>query len=110
MPLLYYIQTSAIGLVITGVIYIHVNTRKAFSCVTQKLFQLLLLSNMALLVLEMLLGIFTGESSAFARAALPFFVCVIYILNPVPQALWVLYLDALIRRGEPRKNKMMTIL
>jgi diguanylate cyclase (GGDEF)-like protein len=110
MPLLYYIQTSAIGLVITGVIYIHVYTRKAYSSATQKLFQLLLLSNMALLLLEMLLSIFTGVDSVFARLALPVIVCVIYVMNPVPQALWVLYLDSLTRRGEPHKNNRMTIL
>ncbi len=111
MPLLYYVQTSLTGLAIILLIFFRLGTSDPYMGASQKVFKALIFSNMALLLLEMLLNIFTGVSSAAARAILPPVVCFFFIMNPVPEALWVLYLDATIRRGEKRlRRRFLAVL
>lgn len=110
MPLFYYIQISVTGLAITLIISFHMLRHKNHKTSTQKIFWSLIISNMMLLLLEMLLNIFTGGTSAEARALLPAIVLIFYIMNPVPEALWVLYLDAIIRREKKSRNKALMVL
>ncbi|MDF2921185.1 MAG: domain S-box [Paenibacillaceae bacterium] len=98
--MLYYVQTSVIGLAVTIVICFHMFRRNRPKTELRNIFLCLLLSNMLLLLLEMLLNILTGSDWAAAHWLLPAIVCVFYIMNPVPEALWIFYLDAVIRRNE----------
>ena len=61
MPLLYYVQTSVIGLIITLIICFHMLRRNKEKSELRSVFLMLLFSNMSLLLLEMLLNMLTGE-------------------------------------------------
>ncbi|QKS57760.1 response regulator [Paenibacillus barcinonensis] len=63
---------------------------------------------MSLLLLEMVLNMLTGADSALAGWLLPFVICLFYILNPVPEALWIFYLDAVIRRNDRQGMSRIT--
>ncbi|HML48787.1 MAG TPA: GGDEF domain-containing protein, partial [Clostridia bacterium] len=104
MPLPYYVQTFVVGLAITLILYFHAGRRGPYASAAQNVFRLLILSNMALLLLEMLLILFTGVDTAFARITLPIAVLLFYLINPVPEALWVFLLDA-VTHGERRPTK-----
>lgn len=108
MPLLYYVQTATIGLVITIIISFHMFIRNKQKSELRSIFLGLLLANTVLLLLEMTINIFTGTESAVAGRLLPYMVCLFYILNPLPEALWIFYLDAVIRRNEQRGMSRVT--
>ncbi len=110
MPLLYYIQISAIGLIITLIIAFHMLRYDVRRTPSRKIFGALILSNAILLSLEMLLNFFTGSPSAGSRIVLPTVVSIFYIMNPVPEALWVLYLDSIIRKNGQTRNKLLLFL
>lgn len=135
MPLLYYIQNSVIGLAITLLIYAHaegyahiyglvrkygharkhknihtdghacLDMRAPCLALSQKIFHWLLLSNMALLFLEMLLNICSGLEFAGTGIFIRAVVGIFYIMNPVPEALWILYLEATIKKEESKNSK-----
>lgn len=102
MPLLYYVQTSAIGLTLTLIICFHMIARNVHKSELRNIFWGLLISNIILLSLELLLNTFTGMDSAYVGTLLPIIICIFYIMNPIPEALWIFYLDAVIRRNEQR--------
>ncbi|MEK4043619.1 ATP-binding protein [Paenibacillus sp. FSL H8-0048] len=108
MPLLYYVQTAVIGLVITIIITFHMFIRNKQKSELRSIFLGLLLANTVLLLLEMTINIVTGTESAVAGRLLPYIICLFYILNPLPEALWIFYLDAVIRRNEQRGMSRIT--
>lgn len=110
MPLIYYIQTSAIGLIITLIIAFHMVRHDVRRTPSRKIFGALIISNILLLSLEMLLNIFTGAGSQLARAVLPVIVLLFYFMNPVPEALWVVYLDTIIRKNGQGRNKLLILV
>lgn len=109
IPLVYYIQTSAIGLGITLIISFHMLIHNAERSASRRIFWGLILSNMLLLVLELLLNTLTGNSADMSRTLLPVIVFLFYMMNPVPEALWVLYLDAIIRKNAAVPDKRLVI-
>lgn len=64
---------------------------------------------MLLLVLELLLNSLTGNTADAPRTLLPIIVFLFYVMNPVPEALWVLYLDAIIRKNGAARGKGLLI-
>nr|WP_274528344.1 ATP-binding protein [Paenibacillus piscarius] len=98
--MLYYVQTAMIGLVITLIISFHMFIRNKQKSELRSIFLGLLLANTLLLLLEMSINIVTGTDSSVAGRLLPYMICLFYILNPLPEALWIFYLDAVIRRNE----------
>lgn len=108
MPLLYYVQTATIGLVITLIISFHMFIRNKQKSELRSIFLGLLLANTLLLLLEMTINIVTGTESAVTGRLLPYIICLFYILNPLPEALWIFYLDAVIRRNEQRGMSRIT--
>ncbi|KUP20884.1 ATP-binding protein [Paenibacillus sp. DMB5] len=110
MPILYYVQTSAFGLIITIIIFFHMIAHKGNKTTSRKIFWGLLLSNIILLILELLLNIFSGLDSFTARKILPVILCFFYIMNPVPEALWVLYLDSILRENKEKFNILLISL
>lgn len=110
MPFLYYVQTSVIGLIITLIICIHMYRRNHERSELRDVFLALLISNMCLLLLEMVLNMLTGSESAASGWLLPAVICLFYILNPVPEALWIFYLDAVIRRNDQQGMSRATAI
>ncbi|MDT0124864.1 ATP-binding protein [Paenibacillus sp. RRE4] len=110
MPLLYYVQTSVIGLIITLIICFHMLRRNKEKSELRSVFLVLLFSNMSLLLLEMVLNMLIGSDAALVGKLLPAVICVFYILNPVPEALWIFYLDAVIRRNKRKGMSRLTAI
>lgn len=110
MPILYYVQTSAIGLGILVIIGFHMLLRNVDNSGLKFIFNSLLVSNMLLLLLEMLLNLLNGADGNVAGGLLPAIVCIFYILNPVPEALWIFYLNAIIRRNEQKGMSRTTAI
>ncbi|MDQ7097096.1 GGDEF domain-containing protein [Desulfosporosinus sp. PR] len=110
MPLVYYIQTSAIGLGITLILYFHIGRHDLYATLSQKIFRRLIFVNIILLMLEMLLNIFTGMNLLAARILLPAIVCIFYIANPLPEALWILYLDSIISKNEQKTSSWLGLV
>ncbi len=110
MPLIYYIQITGAGLAIMLIISFHMIFHDVHRTTSRKIFWRMILSNSLLLLTEMMLNIFTGVDSPVARLLLPAVVLIFYIFNPVPEAFWVLYLDAILQRNEKKRNKVLIIL
>jgi Putative regulator of cell autolysis len=110
MPLVYYVQTSITGIAILLIISFHMMARDVHKTTSRKIFWGLIVSNMLLLLTEMLLNIFTGVDTPEARLLLPAVVFIMYVLNPLPEALWVVYLYAIIQRNRPKKNIALNLL
>ncbi|WP_322923742.1 ATP-binding protein [Paenibacillus campi] len=109
MPVIYYIQTSAIGLCINLIIALHMLAHREQKSHARAYFWALLFSNMILLVLEMLLNIYTGNDAPITTIILNVIVALFYTMNPVPEALWVLYLDSIIRQNTRRSSRWLLI-
>lgn len=100
MNIIYYVQNSLIGLAIVALIYFNLPKQIGKPQFNHLTYKAALIANALLLILEMLLNLSTGKSSDLARFGLPVIVTSFYILNPIPEALWVLYLDSIIRNGK----------
>lgn len=108
MNIIYYVQNSLIGLAIIALIYFNLPKQIGKPQFNHLTYKAALIANALLLILEMLLNLTTGKTSDLARFGLPVIVTSFYILNPVPEALWVLYLDNIIKNGK-RPTKRLTI-
>ncbi|WP_415068306.1 diguanylate cyclase domain-containing protein [Lacrimispora sp.] len=108
--MIYYIQTSATGLILTLIIYFHMGRHAFYQESSQRIFRGLVVSNIVLLLLEMLVNIFTGQDSPEARLLLPVIVWVFYTLNPLPPALLVLYLDSFVRKRGKRSAWLFSVV
>lgn len=109
MPPLYYVQNCIMGLAILGLILI---TRFQLATPTrypERVINAAIFVNAALLILEMIGLLATGHTSAFARIILTPLGAVFYTLNPVPAALWVLYIISLIQKKRPSRIIVITI-
>lgn len=98
MPLLYYVQNSAIGIILVAIMLLYSLGQGGRRQAQDSLFVLLLLSTLALLSLEMLRHIFEGRTFA---GSLPIHtVCVFFffLFNPLLGYFYFLYLDQLQNR------------
>ncbi len=88
----YYIQTSLTGLAILALIYFYMDWRRKPSDAPQNYFLGILLVTALLQVFELGLNVFKGQPVIGGRALMLFIVCIFYLLNPVPVALWTLFI------------------
>ena len=85
---MYYAQTLLTGLAMLLLVFLH-HIRQSREEVNHQIFTALLLANAGLLLFELLLNL--AQYSIPSQALLTGIVVVFYILNPVPSALWVLF-------------------
>lgn len=103
----YYVQTSLTGLAIVAIIFFNLRARRRGRQLTDTLFALMLLTNAALLLGELLLNVLSGRPGTFVAVVLPAVVATFYALNPVPSALWLLYVYSLLLRREQLSRALL---
>lgn len=100
MYLIYYIQNCIIGLAILILIFFNLPGQAGRLPFNQRIFVAVLLSDAALLLLELLTKFSILHTILYPRLLLQVIVVIFYALNPVPLALWVLYLISILHNGK----------
>lgn len=100
MHLLYYIQNSLIGMILVVIIMFNFMSQRGRRQVEDSLFFFLLLNNFLLLFFELSIDLLTGRVFLLSRPLLMSITLCFYILNPLPGAIYILYLDQLIHKWE----------
>ncbi len=96
MEFLYHIQTPLTGMAIVGIILYNVLEQTGRKDRNQSLFIAMLVTTFFLLLLEMLVDLLSGNSLVGGYFLISFVAAVFYILNPLPGALYVLYMHNLL--------------
>ena len=98
MPILYYVQNSIIGIILVSIILFYVLGQGGRRQAQDSLFVALLLTTLLIIVLELGVDLLSGKTFYGSRILLTFFTFWFYVVNPLPGALYLLYLDQLRRR------------
>ncbi|MFT8319221.1 MAG: GGDEF domain-containing protein [Sporolactobacillus sp.] len=106
--MIYYVQNTAIGLFILGLILWKLPKNEGRT--SQKIYLSALIVNVLLLILELTLHLLNGQEGSGVRLVLLGVVVLIYLLTPVPGALWVLYLESLIKKDNHLPRRLCFIV
>ncbi len=98
MPLLYYIQNSGVGIILISIILFYTMGQGGRRQAQDSLFVSLLLSTLAIIILELSVDLVSGRTFYGSRVLLTFVTFWFYVVNPLPGVLYLLYLDQLRRR------------
>ena len=93
---LYYIQTPLIGMLLIAIIFYNSVQLRGRWQNDQKLFFALLSTNFLLLLFEFLIDMLSGKVLPGGTLLLKAVALVFYTLNPVPGALYILFLYSLV--------------
>jgi diguanylate cyclase (GGDEF)-like protein len=108
--MIYYIQTSLLGLLILGIVYYEIIKSNIDQKLNQFLYRALILSIAALLFNEMIMNLLQGQIFDGSRILLTIVVITFYILNPLPPVLWILFVEKWIDRNqELRKLTLVSV-
>lgn len=110
MNILASIEIGFIGVVVLAVLFFYSrkNQRSADGyLLDQRLFQMMLIANAAMLVLDMLMVVLNGQTFMLARELNIAATFLFYLVNPVLPMLWIIYVDYKIYASEMRIKKMM---
>ncbi len=97
MPLLYYIQNSVVALTLVTIMLVYVMGQGGRRQAQDTLFVALLLTTLAIIILEVGVDFLSGRTFPGSRFLLTFVTFWFYVVNPLPGALYLLYLDQLRR-------------
>ncbi len=109
MPTIYYTQNCVIGIAILALVYLNFRTicdRRQFS---HGMFLWMLLAVALNLSLEYAFYMLVGRSGTAVEAILPLLTPVVFAMEPVPVALWVIYLVSVTHKGT-RPSRMQELL
>lgn len=98
MPTLYYVQNSAVGIILVSIILFYVLGQGGRRQAQDSLFVALLLATLSIIITELAIDLLSGKVFYGSRTLLTLVTVVFYLLNPVPGTLYLLYLDQLRRR------------
>lgn len=98
MPLLYYVQNSVVALILVTIILVYVMGQGGLRQAQDSLFVALLQATFAIIILELSVDLLSGRTFSGSRGLLTFVTFWFYVVNPLPGALYLLYLDQLRRR------------
>lgn len=98
MPILYYVQNGFIGLFITTLLLFYVLGQGGRRQVQDSLFVALLWVTFSIIALELALDLLSGRLFYGSRTLLTSVTLLFFIANPLPGALYLLYLDQLRKR------------
>ncbi len=108
MELIGIIEIDSFALVILFVIYINLRRRtEAPQLFEQKLFFAILISNVLLLLLDIILWILDGRPGWIVRETNILLTALFCALNPVPCLLWSLYARYQVYRSEAKTRKIL---
>jgi len=106
---LYYIQTPLTGMLLIAIIFYNSMQLRGRWQNDQKLFFALLSTNFLLLLFELLIDMLSGKVLPGGTLLLKAVALVFYTLNPVPGALYILFLYSLVNHGK-RPHPLVEIL
>ncbi len=98
MPLIYNIQNSIIGITLISIILFYLLPHGGRRQAQDSIFVLLLFVTFSIIILELGIDILKGKSFKGSRAIIIIVTCLFYMVNPIPGALYLLYLDQLRRK------------
>ena len=98
MPILYYVQNSFVGLFLIIILLFYVIGQGGRRQAQDSLYVALLLSTFAIILFELAVDLLSGRVFYGSRTLLIVVTTIFYMLNPIPGALYLLYLDQLRRR------------
>ncbi|MDY0290023.1 MAG: diguanylate cyclase [Sphaerochaeta sp.] len=112
MPLLYYVQNTAIGILLVLIMLYYVLGQGGKRQPQDSLFVYLLIAVMGILSLELCIDLFTGRSFALARPILTLSAFLFYLLNPLPGVFYFLYIDQVHLQWEkiPKKKGFLILI
>ena len=103
--LLYIIQVNAFSLFILSFVWIRMGFRFPKS-ISKRYFYGLVVSTMMVVLVDLVLQFFNGQSGLFAYWMNLGLTNIFYILNPVPAFLWAIYLDYHFHRDTARSQRL----
>lgn len=95
METLYRVQTPLIGISIVTILLVNLVRQRGWRQPDQRLFTGLLVTNFLLLALELSIDMVSGKTISGGSLLLTVLTMLFYLLNPVPGALYILYLKLL---------------
>ena len=98
MPLLYYVQNSVLGIILITILLYYVMGQGGRRQAQDSLFVALLVATLTIIILEFSVDLLSGRTFNGSRVLLTFVSFWFYVVNPIPGALYLLYLDQLRRR------------
>lgn len=98
MLLSYYVQNSVVGIILVSIVLFYVLGQGGRRQAQDSLFVALLFSTFAIILLELSVDLLSGKIFYGSRKLLTFATFWFYVVNPIPGALYLLYLDQLRRR------------
>lgn len=98
MPILYYVQNSFVSLFLISILLFYVIGQGGRRQAQDSLYVALLLSTFAIILFELAVDLLSGRVFYGSRTLLTVVTTIFYMLNPIPGALYLLYLDQLRRR------------
>ncbi|MBP2664360.1 MAG: diguanylate cyclase protein [Firmicutes bacterium] len=100
------IDSSILSFVILIIIYFNVYNRQEKVFLQYKLFIGLVQANMALIIIDILGWVFNGLLGKWSLAANTGFNLLLYLVEPMPLMLWILYTDFQVWHDENKIDKM----
>lgn len=91
-------QNSVVALILVSIILVYVMGQGGLRQAQDSIFIALLQSAFAIIILELAVDVLSGRTFYGSRTLLTFVTFFFYVVNPLPGALYLLYLDQLRRR------------
>lgn len=97
MPLIYNIQNTVIAIILISIILFYLLSHGGRRQAQDSIFVSLLISTLMIIIFEFGIDILTGKNFEGSKALITIVTFIFYVLNPIPGALYLLYLDQLRR-------------
>jgi len=98
LPIIYNIQNSIIGITLILIILFYLLSHGGRRQAQDSIFISLLFATLIIIIFELSIDLLTGKTFEGASTLLTIITLIFYVLNPIPGALYLLYLDQLRRK------------
>ncbi len=108
MEVLSFLETNILAIIILLIIFFNLREHSEKYQYDQKLFAVLLISNLIILVLDSVLWVLNGQPGQGARTLNLLLTSVYFIINPLPCLLWSVYVNyQIFHNSEQARAKML---
>jgi len=98
LPIIYNIQNSIIGIILISIILFYLLSHGGRRQAQDSIFISLLFVTLTIIIFEFGIDVLEGKTFEGSRALITIVTFIFYVLNPIPGALYLLYLDQLRRK------------
>jgi len=106
MELLSHIDLNIFCLIVCGMLLLYTNGRKEHHSIRDRLFLALVITNIVLLILEIITWMVNGNPSSTAVFLNSTHNVLAIAINPLPALLWAMYIDSQVVQDELRLRKL----